>query len=385
MESEGTMGVQWARRVAVLALSGLAAACAPPAPAKAPATPAHLIDEGRSEGLVLEDPIAIDDEMRAAVEKAVGSNLGTNEDRMRYLLRYLNDYGYVNFQYTDGLTLTARQAFHERRGDCMAYTNLFLALARHLGIPAYFVHVSQVRNYYERAGWFFVSSHVAVATGRGPSALVIDFSREISDWWLSLYESIDDGAALALYYNNVAVDRMTSGKTAEAEHLFRFFLDREPSVPELYNNLGVLLNRSKRHVEALSLLESGIQRFPTYEPFFTNALSAARGARRPEIVAELEAHTRSIEETDPYFLVAKGLSFYQEERYQLAARELERARSMKPDSPVILAWLTRAYLSAGRRQEGVAAFRQVRAMAPPGSLLQDLQKQFPELREVRAD
>ncbi|MEP7124770.1 MAG: tetratricopeptide repeat protein [Byssovorax sp.] len=348
-------------------------------------TTATMIREGRAEGLDLEDPIEIDGAMIKEIDDAVGHH-GTQEYRLRYLHRYLNDAGYVNFQYLPERSLTARQAFRERKGDCIAYTNLFLALARQIGIPAYFVHVSQVKNYYERAGWLFTSSHVAVGAGHGPTAVIIDFSHEISDWWLSVYETIDDGAALALFYNNVAVQQMVSGQRTEAERLFRFLLAREPGVPELYNNLGVLLNRDSRPTEALAFLQAGMSRFPTYEPFFTNALTSARGAGRPDLVRDLEKKGKTVEQSDPFFLFAKGLSFFQDAHFDLAASELSRAHEAKPDSPAILAWLARAYLSADRREPGVAAFHQLQATAPKGThLVSDLQQQFPYLGPARAD
>ncbi len=107
---------------AVTALSGCAAA-----PARsASITAATMIREGREQGLDLEDPLQIDAELIKEVDEAVGHR-GTQEYRLRYLHRYLNDAGYVNFQYLPERSLTARQAFRERRGDCIAYTNLFLA------------------------------------------------------------------------------------------------------------------------------------------------------------------------------------------------------------------------------------------------------------------
>jgi tetratricopeptide (TPR) repeat protein len=377
-------------RWTMLGVVGLSAAmvlpgCAATAARPASITTATMIREGRAEGLDLEDPLEIDAAMIKEVDDAVGHH-GTQEYRLRYLHRYLNDAGYVNFQYLPERSLNARQAFRERRGDCIAYSVLFLALARHIGIPAYFVHVNQVKNYYERGGWSFTSSHVAVGAGRGPSAVIIDFSREISDWWLSVYETIDDAAALALFYNNVAVQQMVDGQRPEAERLFRFLLARTPDVPELYNNLGVLLNRDHRHAEALTFLEAGMSRFPTYEPFFTNALTSARGAGRSDLVRELEKRGKSVEQSDPFFLFAKGLSFFQDAHFDLAASELSRAHQAKPDSPVILAWLARAYLRGDRREPGVAAFRQLQASSPPGTrLVSDLQQQFPFLLAARAD
>jgi tetratricopeptide (TPR) repeat protein len=362
-------------------LPGCAATAAPPASI----TAATMIREGRAQGLDLEDPLEIDGAIIKEIDDAVGRH-GTQEERLRYLHRYLNDAGYVNFQYLPSRSLTAREAFRERRGDCIAYSNLFLALARQIGIHAYFVHVSQVKNYYERKGWLFTSSHVAVGAGHGPTAVIFDFSNEISDWWLSVYETIDDGAALALFYNNVAVEQMVDGQRADAERLFRFLLAREPGVPELYNNLGVLLNRERRHDESLAFLEAGMARFPGYEPFFTNALTAARGAGRVDLVTSLEKKGKTVEQSDPFFLFAKGLSFFQDAHFDLAASELARAHEAKPDSPVILAWLARAYLTGDRRAPGLAAFQRLQATSPPATrLVRDLEQQFPFLAPARAD
>jgi Tfp pilus assembly protein PilF len=231
-----------------------------------------------------------------------------------------------------------------------------------------------------------VSSHVAVGLGSGPDARVIDFSRALSlwretiDWKLAAYQSISDVEAVALYYSNLAVDRMLAGDTEDAERLFRFWMGRAPAIAELHNNLAVLLNRRGRHHEALSLLERAIGAFPTFKPLYTNAMAAARGAGRPALAQELARRGEELEHDDPFFLVAHALTHYQERAYGEAARELERARSTKPDSPVILAWLTRAYLRAGERERGAAAFEAVQRLAPGARLVRDLEAQFPELR-----
>jgi tetratricopeptide (TPR) repeat protein len=362
----------------VVGLASLSSGCAPVRPPRA-ITPAERVEEARAEGLSLENPLEIDADMKRAVDRSVGRHADP-ASRLRHLARFLTDSGFVNFQYVSNQSLTARQAFRQRRGDCMAYTNLFMALARYLGIDAYFVHVREVSNYYERGGYFFVSSHVAVGYGQGPAAEVVDFAKEISDWKLALYSVISDDAALALYYNNVAVDHMLGGRTREAEHLFRFWLAREPNVAELYNNLGVLLNRRKRHDEALRVLLDGIRRFPSYAPLFTNGLNAARGAGRPELAREFEERGKEIEHADPFFLFARALRFYHADRYAEATPLFEQAMRRKPDSPVLVAWLTRALLASGRRAEGLEMFERVKEMAPADPLLRDLREQFPELR-----
>ncbi|MCC6555392.1 MAG: tetratricopeptide repeat protein [Polyangiaceae bacterium] len=361
----------------------LGAACAPAAATPRTTDPDRLIAEAREDGLDIDNPLAIDDDMRRAVDAAV-SRSSWPEERLRLLRDYLR--GRLEFRYASSKTLGARDAWRERRGDCMAFTNLFVALARYLDIQAYFVHVREVTDYYERAGWFFVSSHVAVGFGSGASARVIDISRELSlwkemsDWKLAAYQSIDDGEALALHYNNVAVDWMLSGKARDAERLFRFWLARAPRDAELHNNLGVLLNREGRYRESLALLTRAIESFPEFNPLYTNAILAARGAGRIDLAAELARRGHELERDDPFFIFARALNLYQDDAFREAAEELERARAAKPDSPVILAWLARAYLRSGQRAEGREAFERVRQIAPDGPLSRELRVQFPELR-----
>ncbi|APR76564.1 TPR domain protein [Minicystis rosea] len=357
-----------------------AAGCArPPAAPTSPLTPkARLIADARAAGIPAADPLELDAGLLRDVTRVIPDR-DSAPLRLRQLLSYLNDRGYVSFQYLPGRSLTANDAAHERRGDCMAYAHLFTALARRLGVETHFVHVTEVRSYYEHGGWFFVSSHVAVGYGQGPNTIVLDLSGEVTNWKLAYYEPIDDSAALALFYNNVAVDAMTAGRYQEAERIFRFFLAREPGVVELYNNLGVLLNRRRRPAEALAILNDGIRRFPRYEPLFTNALRAARDLDRPDLAAWYETRGQEISRDDPYFLFARALSFYEREKFTLAASTFARAADAKPDSPVILAWLARSYLSAGRRREGIEAFSRARRVAPGARILEELIEKYPEL------
>lgn len=376
-----------ARRIAGAAALACAAsllsACGPAKAPRTPATAAEVIREGRWRGLPVSNPLVLEPGILDEVKSDVGT-WGDPLERLRRLVYYLND-GEMGFQYAPNLSLTASEAFRERRGDCMAYANLFIALARGLGLHVYFVHVSEVLTHYEHQGLFFTSSHVAVGYGTGPSALVIDFTRENADWKLSYYRSISDAAAVALYYNNVAVDAMMAGRLEDAEEMFGFLIEVQPEMEELYNNLGVLLNRRGRYHEALGVLEKGMEVSPDYKSFYTNALVAARGAGRADLEAMYQRRGQSIIETNPYFLFARGMGHYQSAQYVRAAEEWKRAASAKPDSPVILAWLARAYMSAGERARGREAFAEARRLAPKSRLLRDLTEQFPELGSERVE
>lgn len=367
-------------------------ACAPRPVARPQVSVTELINRGNEEGLKLENPFALDPEIDAIIEKDIGYT-DTPLERIRRITRFLNDRGYIDFKYQADDSLTAKQAFHERKGDCMAYTNLFLGIARHLNIPAYFVHVSEARNYYEKDGLFFRSAHMAVGYGAGqlgdsatsPYVVVVDFTEEASGTGLMLYEAIDDAKAFALFYNNVAVDSMLKGDMAHAEKLLKFLLQDQPNLKEVTNNLGVLYMREGRYDTALGVLQQGMKDFPTYQPFYTNAVQAARGCGQFALAADLEAKGQELMRRDPFFLFNSGVHLYQSQDYAGAIRQFNaalRAQTKNPNQHVLQAWLARAHLAAGQTQAGIEAFKKAQASSPTYNMLTLLRHEFPVLQSV---
>ena len=385
-------GKRTSMAVAVTALLTLAA-CAPK-PAGGPKVDlTQLLSEAHAEGLNLENPFTLDPAIEAEVEHNIGF-VGTPVDRMRRIIRYLNDKGYINFRYESGMTLTAREAFHARRGDCMAYTNLFLGIARHLRVPVYFVHVSEARSYYERDGLFFVSSHMAVGYGMdqrsmkettvkvSPYTAVVDFTQETTGLGLVLYEALDDATAVALYYNNVAVDDLIAGDFDKAEKIFRFLLSRIPENKEIANNLAVLYLRQGRYQEALRVLLDAIGRHPDYQPLYTNAVQAARGSHEPELAKELDSRGKRLTSKDPFFFFNRGVLKMEQKDCPGAVEEFKASLRNAPRNPFLYAWLAKAHLCANQVREGLLAFEEAQRLAPNNPMLNQLRKEFPELEAV---
>lgn len=356
----------------------LSAACVRAAPP--PASPSRVLAGARAEGLSLEDPMAISPETVAAAELAIVHATSPHE-RLRALRDFLYAKSDHPFEYAPHLTLSAQRAFEERRGDCLSFSMLFASLARGIGVPVYFVHVRDVESYYERGGELFVSSHVAVGYLRGPNAIIFDFRREITDWKLSLYRDIDDDAARALFFNNVAVDWMLARRYDDAERLFRVLATRAPDVAEPLSNFGVLLLRTRRQEEALRALSDGIARFPSYKPLYTNAISAADALGRPEVVARLEEAMQKVLRDDPIYVFGRGMRFLSRGAYGPAVKELLRARQAMPESPVVLAGLGRAYVGAGDLVLGAQALEEAKKTASP-NLKQQLEDKLSKVREL---
>ncbi len=87
-------------------------------------------------------PFATTPEMERWVEEVLGRHAG--DGGLRKLTRPPGrrcSARHFGFATTPGLTLTAAEAFASRRGNCLSFTSMFVAMARSAGIPAFLMSV----------------------------------------------------------------------------------------------------------------------------------------------------------------------------------------------------------------------------------------------------
>src|SRR5215218_3941354 len=122
------------RRTALLAcLAGilLAAGCAS---SRRPLGSEELTRALRSRGFERSSvivPFEITDEMKAWARAQVPDDTPA-EERLDKLLAALIDPARLKLEYEGGRTLTAQEAFENRRANCLAFTSLFVGMAREI-------------------------------------------------------------------------------------------------------------------------------------------------------------------------------------------------------------------------------------------------------------
>lgn len=144
----------------------------------------------------------------------------------------------------DETTRTAAETFRARRGNCLSFSNMFVAMARHVHLKVHFQEVDTPPDWSFRDEAFVLNRHVNVLVDLGlDGEHVVDFNM---DDFRTSYDrrQISDERALAHYYNNVAVERMQSGDTAAALLNFRQAADRDSSFSPTWTNLGTLYRRN---------------------------------------------------------------------------------------------------------------------------------------------
>ena len=373
-----------AKLLAVASVLVLAAGCATTAGVH-PTPTDQWIEQARAEGLILEPPLRVSPQMRNLIQDKVGY-AGTEKARLMKVVRFVSDGDGLLFQYQTQSSLSAEKAAVAKRGDCMAYANLLVALARSMDVPVRFVRITQLPVTWEAGGRFFESSHMAVAMGRNAAwdqAVIVDFGNvHTAPWRFSLYDDVSDEEAFVLFQNNIAVQKMLAGDVTTAERMLRFLHQVSPRIPEVPNNLSLVLLQAGKDREALDLLEASVEQFPRFRPLFANAVQAARRVGDEDLAKTLEARGRELLEDEPAWNFNEGMRSYHARAYSAAALRFEKALSADPDNVRLIAWSARAHLAAGNLRRGLEQVERIRSGPPSETrtqLLDDLVHAFPQI------
>lgn len=223
------------------------------------AQPAPVADESAS------DPLSLSPEMKSWVHSAVPGG-GKAKVRLRRLMVELDRLG---LEETSGPTRTAAEAFRTRKVDCVGYAHLFVALARELGVPVYFVlSEHEGRDRFHESYLTFIS-HMAVGLGSPRHPTLYDFGGE-STPDRGRFDRIADSTAAAVLFSNRGVDQLLSGRPEAAVQRLRLATRLDPELTTAWTNLGVALRRLGDHAGAEAAYRRAIASDPESLPAWRN-------------------------------------------------------------------------------------------------------------------
>ena len=207
-------------------------------------------------------PYKISPELAAQARKADRPGI-SRETISRDLVRLLLAEDQLGISYSHNCNYTAEQVYEKREANCISYTNLFIGMARAVGIDARYAEVTEVDSFTKVGDKVVYNNHICAIVFDGPSAFLVDFTLRDHPQYRS-WGSISDLEATAIFYNNVGaqhhLDENAPGNLEEAERYYRMAAKLYPQIPQLHNNIGVLeLNKgnasaAERHFrEALEI------------------------------------------------------------------------------------------------------------------------------------
>jgi tetratricopeptide (TPR) repeat protein len=176
----------------------------------------------------------------------------------------------------------------------------------------------------------------------------------------------DPSSAEALY--GLGSVYLKQEKTAEARASFERAIKLQASYPETlpnaWNNLGLLATREGRTAEAIPYFQEALRQSPDHLIALENLGNAYRQQKRWEEARRVLERAVEVSPEDPEANYSLGMVFAQLDDTERAYEYLQRALKFRPAYPEALNNLGVLYLRTRRRDAAVASFEECIRVAP---------------------
>lgn len=289
------------------------------------------------------NPLGISEEMRRLAQQAVGQR--SPREQLAHLQRFLFDPDRFTFDYEARGTYTAEEAFARRQGNCVSFTNMFIALGRSLGVPLEAALIRRGDSELD-GDLVVVNTHMVAVHQHSDGATIYDFSRsenkQLTGMWV-----MDDLWVTAVFLNNKGVEALRQGDHEAAIGQLRQAIRLTPDFTAAYANLGVAYRKARQPDQALEVYQqalAGEARDPTV---LNNLASLLESLGRTE-EAEAALRAASLRNATPFLLITRGDLEVSAGDPRQAEKLYHRARRTDPDLPDPHVALARLKLSQGQ-------------------------------------
>lgn len=338
-----------AARFVLLALAALAAPSAIALNPAATEAPAVVASTAAATIPTPQQVFAIPPAMRDMLRTQVINRSYSREQRLQALVEMIFDRHGLDLQYDADATLTVSEIWQQRRANCLAFTLMFVALAREAGIQARVQEVGQVVSWYQdqAQGLVYSVGHVNAGVGFAGRFATVDLDRNV------LYDRrgplpISQARALAHFYNNRGAERMASGDLVGARTFFNAALAQDNSFAATWNNLGVLENRTGDTAAARRALETALRLDGRQDAALTNASALYRKLGMVVQAQALEQRLQSVQREDPFAQYMLGAEAERAGQLDQAIRYYRQAVRLYDTAHQFHFGLARAYFLAGQ-------------------------------------
>ena len=278
-----------------------------------------------------EDVLRLTPEMRKFAHKLVGTGLPPVDRARRLVRRLVRKEFFPKGFYTED-TLTAREVFHKRAGNCLSYTNLYVAMAREVGIRANFQLARVPPTWSSDNGYLVRSRHinVLISDPRKPAKdwITIDFNTVAS---ASIYPHlpVSDAFALSSYYNNLAIDKLYEDDYKATISLLAQAIVLEPNNSDSWVNLAAVYSRNHKDTDAQAAFEAALRAEPGHESALAGLARLHKARGEHEIAARYTNEIKSRRERDPYFQFATAQAAYENKAYNTSLKHIDQALELR--------------------------------------------------------
>jgi len=270
-----------------------------------------------------------------------------SSQKIEKLQELLFNEAYLNIQYQDSANYSAIETFRVRQANCLSLVNLFVAMARHVGLDARYQTV-QIRPRWDLRGELLILSEHINATGRvnNGARYIVDFTPDLTLQHRTA-SVVSDDRARALYFNNLGVEKFIVREYEEALGYFKNALWIDPELAIAWNNTGALYNRLAMTV----LAEYSYQRsFDIDKSSSTSINNLSRLYYAQQDYEKADLYNQAIQRVNnrnPYYHFLLGNLAYSDGNFDRARRHYYAAIKRKDIEPDFYFAISQTYEQLG--------------------------------------
>ena len=275
------------------------------------------------------DVLAVNRDMLEFLDQHVNRHHGRTLKLYELLHAIITDYSF-GLKY-DETTRTAQETFAARQGNCLSFTNMFVAMAREVGINATYQEIDIPPDWSHEGDIYMLTRHVNVVVDTGgKSVREVDFN--IDDFQSGYNRQvISDETALAHYYSNIGAEFLQQAQPLEALRYFRKAASIDENFAPVWSNLGQLYQfQGKTELANRYYTQSNQHRMQNPYYRYHLAREAFLGRNYEAAIEHLKFSLRKKESDDTFYFLM-GLSYLGKGDEVVAQRWLKRAEEIAAD------------------------------------------------------
>ena len=283
------------------------------------------------------DLLEIDDDMRAFVDEFTD---GVHNQRARLLALHtaVKSPAALDLQYDPFADGSARDAFRRGSANCLAYANLFVALAREAGLDARYQWMD-IRPEWQRLGdRVVVRLHVNVLVKTKTSNEYMVDIDPLRRHEVAGSRVLRDREAKALHYGNIAMQLLADGDVELAWANAVKSLELSSTQSHLWVNLGAIYRYAEQYTEAEQSYFRALSVDRSDRSAMNNLVVLYSVTDRPEEEAFWVGRLRNYRERNPYYHSNLGDVAGDDGDWDAAFEHYTRAVELRPeDSELVYA------------------------------------------------
>ncbi|PIE89904.1 MAG: hypothetical protein CR997_08800 [Acidobacteria bacterium] len=300
-------------------------------------------------------------DMKAFLDQHV-MRRATDMDKLKALVYAIFDEERLGMKYSNHETLTPNETFDHHTGNCLSFTGMFIAMARHCGLNVRFQEVSDVSTWSQNGKFMIFNQHMNAVVSINGRQLEVDFNYHI-DKDFKITRFVSDERALAHYYNNLGAEHLAREDFLRAQIYFEKANQTDPTFTQAWTNYGVLqrIKGNYKEAEACYIRAQSLDKHNDTAKMNLALLYELQGKIRK--AEHMKQQIRKFRARNPYFQYSLGNTAYKEGRYEEAVSRFKKAVRLFRNHPKFLVMLAASYQKVGKYKKAEKFLRKARKLA----------------------